>query len=218
MKTDELIQKLSIDFKNPSPSKNWFVRYWSLWSFCIIILCSLTYGASLWVPDLIHIPEGFGDAVFRMELFMWLGIALLASTVAYLSSIPRKSNSFLIPGIYAALSALVISLLIRFDYSNWAEELFRESHLKQGPCGFFIVLTGALATLSIFSLMRRAAAPTEQKKTATWASLSLGAFSALLMHLVCTHDSSLHIFVWHILPMTFIVISARLFSKKLLYW
>ena len=106
MKTEELIKQLSGDLKNPSESKHWFTRYWSIWTLCALILTGITYGVSLLVPEEVHLPEDLGTSIFRMEVFMWLGIALLASTIAYLSSIPRKSNSFLIPGVYAAMIAL----------------------------------------------------------------------------------------------------------------
>lgn len=217
MKTEDLIQTLSSDLKNPSESKHWFARYWSIWFLCAIILTAITFGAHLIAPDEVHLPENLGTSILRMEAFMWLGIAVLAATIAYLSSIPRKSNSFLIPGVYAAMAALSISLITRLDLSGFLQSAIFEMQLWRGPCGFFIALTGAAATVTMYSTIRRAA-PTQMQKTATWSALSIGAFSAMLMHLVCTHDSSTHVILWHVLPMTLMIILARFSSKKLLRW
>lgn len=217
MKTNDLIKTLSGDLKNPSESKNWFARYWSIWALCAIVLTSITYGVSLLAPEEVHLPENLGTSIFRMEVFMWFGIAILASTIAYLSSIPRKSNSFLIPGVYAAMAALTVSLITRLDFSGLVQNVSFEMQLWRGPCGFFIALTGAAATVTMYSAIRRAA-PTQLEKTATWSALSIGAFSAMLMHMVCTHDTSTHVLLWHVLPMTMIVILARFSSKKLLRW
>lgn len=217
MTTEDLIQKLSGDLKNPSESKHWFARYWSVWVLCIIILTAITYAVSLLAPEEVHVPENLGSSIFRMEVFMWFGIAVLASTVAYLSSIPRKSNSFLIPGVYAAMAALIISLITRLNFAAFLQDFNFEMQLWRGPCGFFIAITGTVATLTMYSVMRRAA-PTQLQKTATWSALSIGAFAAMLMHTVCTHDSSTHVFLWHILPMTMMIILARFSSKKLLHW
>ena len=217
MKTEDLILTLSGDLKNPSESKHWFLRYWSTWTLCAVILTTITYGISLLAPEEVHLPENLGTSIFRMEVIMWLGIAILASTIAYLSSIPRKLNSFLIPVAYTAITVLTVSLLTRLNFTNISQQFIFEMQFWRGPCGFFIALTGALSTVAL-SLTLRRAAPLNLQKTATWTALSIGTFDAMLMHTVCTHHNSSHIILWHISPLILMIVLARFSSKKLLRW
>ena len=218
MKTNDLITELCGDLKNPSESKNWFVRYWSIWTLFAFILTALTYGISVLTPQEAHLPDNLGSPVFKMEVLIWLGIAILASTVAYLSSVPHKTNVFIIPGAYVAMAALAASVAIRFDYSHMVQDFGAELYIGRAGCGMFIATSAAISTWALFAVMRRAAAPLHVQKTATWAALSLGAFSAMLMHTVCIHVSSAHVILWHALPMSLVILWARFSSKTLLRW
>jgi hypothetical protein len=215
--TDDLILKLSNDLKNPSESKHWFVRYWSTWTLCTALLIIMTYIASILAPAEVHPPENFGSSIFRIEVFTWLGIAILASVIAYLSSIPNKLKSFLIPTAYISIAALTVSLLARLNFANLAQEFKFEMQLWRGPCGFFIAIGGVVSALTVFSITRRAA-PLSPQKTAFWTSLSLGAFAASLMHMVCTHSTSLHVIMWHVVPLFCIITLAHFYAEKLLRW
>ena len=217
-KTNDLITKLCGDLKNPSESKNWFVRYWSIWAVFTLVLAALTYGITVLVPQEAHLPHDLGSPIFKMEVLTWFSIAVLASIIAYLSSVPQKKNGFIIPGAYLALTILTASIAIRFDYAHIAQDFVAELHFWRAGCGMFIAVSAATSTWALFTVMRRAAAPLHVQKTATWAALSLGAFSAMLMHMVCVHVSSAHVILWHALPMALVILWARFSSKTLLRW
>ncbi len=218
LKTENLISRLCGDLKNPSASKNWFAQYWSIWTLFALILTALTYGISVLVPEEAHLPENLGTSVFKIEVLMWFGVAILSSIIAYLSSVPQKSKGLLIPMAFTALTALIASLFFRFNYAHTVQDFAIEVNLHRAGCGMFIAASAAISTWTLFYVMRRAAAPLHVQTTATWAALSLGAFSAMLMHTVCVHVSAAHIILWHALPMTLTVVLARFTSKTLLRW
>ena len=216
MKTEDLITSLSGDLAAPSTSRNWFSQFWFSWISCFCLFSILTYLAAAFLPEEIHLPMDLKNPSFWLRNAFWFAFSVLSALIAYQSSIPGKLKPVVTKlGIAAGVAALGI-LFTESAPWQFLDEL-QALNIKQGPCGLFILLTSLSASMWIFYILRRAA-PTQLGFTGAWTAASIGSLSSFFMNLVCTHESSQHVFVWHLLPVFLLIAMGMQLGKSFLRW
>jgi hypothetical protein len=214
---DSFISKLVDDLETPSPSQNWFAHYWGSWTGCILLMGGLTMWAAAIVPKDIHLPENLTGVSFWLETACWFALALISGVIGYLSAQPaRKTSGFLILN-YGIAIVLGISLVLRETPSTFASEFTNELHWHRGPCGMFILASGAVASLWMFTVLKRAA-PTRLSFTGLWVAVSVGSAMSMLMHLVCTRETTAHAIIWHIAPLMVLSMVGMAASRRSFRW
>ncbi len=215
--TDLLILELAREAGSVGEARNWPSNYWFSWIGCLSLMALLTYLAAALLPAYIHLPTNLKSVGFWLDAGMWFVLAALGARIAYLSSMPGFSKPALERAAVILFGILMASLVFRSTPSAYAEGLQEELHWLRGPCGFFILVTGALSASWMFFVIRRAA-PLELQKTTAWAAVSTGALGSMFMHLVCTHEDPVHVFLWHVVPLFLLIGVFASFGKKVLHW
>jgi hypothetical protein len=217
MKTENLIENLSLDLKTPSESRDWFVSYWMSWVACAAVMALVTWFASWLLPAHIHLPLDMHRVSFWIETASWFGISFVSGFAAYSSSIPGRAKPTYTRLAYVFSFLLMVSYLIQSTPEAFAVQVANEAHLLQGPCGVFIALTGLASGAWMLSRVKRAA-PVDLAFTATWTATSVGAMAAMFMHLVCSHENPAHLLIWHVFPLVLLILIASAISQRVLRW
>lgn len=215
--TSRLIHHLASHLNEPSESINWNTNYWFSWLSCISVMAILTYLAAAFLPNDIHLPQNLKSVSFWAESALWLSLGFLAAKVTSSYARPNVFNRWspkLAIGVFAALIATIGFNVIP---SAFASEVRTELHWMQGPCGFFIVFTGLVSALWMFYVVKKAA-PVDLMKTSIWAAISVGSLGSFFMHLVCTHESAVHTFLWHVSPLFLLTFLCFGIGQKALRW
>ena len=216
--TEHLIDRLTADFSRAKTFPEPFGILWAAWTLGVFVLACLTVVSVHYLPAYLHLPTDLGRFWFWFENVLWLSIGLLSATVAYRSMTPGQASSRLANITYGLLCVLLFSILLRWRPSAFAGELDGEMHWLQGPCGFFIFLVGILCSVGLFMVIRWRGAPVRLRWTSAWAAMSMGAIGATLMHLVCLHESSMHLILWHFAPAVLLSLISFGFGRFLLRW
>ena len=214
---EHTLSSLVSGLDRPSPSKNWFTLYWFSWLSCLSVMSLLTYLAAAVFPADIHLPQELRNYAFWGEAALWFSLALCSAVISFLSGYPNRSFQKSLKLIYVLASVLAAWLLFQESPRAIASDFMTEVELHRGPCGFFILFTGLFSTLGLFLILRKAA-PTQLSLTALWTALSVGSLSSMFMHLVCTHESTAHVLLWHVTPILMLMALATFVSPRLLRW
>ena len=219
--TQDLVLELSRDLQHPSESQNWSTQYWFSWISCCSMMALLTYIAAAVLPTYIHFPTHWQNFSFWLDTVLWFLIAFFSAQVAYQSSVPGAATLWLQLWLQRAMgfvfALVLISVAFRSSPSAMAAEFPEELSILRGPCGMFIFVTGLVAASWMHYVMKRAA-PIDLRKTSVWGAISVGALGSMFMHLVCTHENSLHVFVWHVAPLFLLMAVAATFGQRMLRW
>lgn len=215
--TSSLIHQLASRLGEPSESLNWNANYWFSWMSCVFVMAILTYLAAAFFPGDIHLPQNLKNASYWIESSLWLSLAFLAalltSSFSRLGALSRWK-----PRLAAfVMLALVTTILVNISPNAFASQIYEELHWLQGPCGFFILITGFVSALWMFYIVKKGA-PVNLVKTSAWASVSVGALGSFFMHLVCTHENSAHTFIWHVAPLFLLTLMCVGVGQKALRW
>ena len=215
--TPQLIHDLAADLSEPSESLNWKANFWFSWAGCISVMAIMTYLAAAFLPKDIHLPQDLKNAAYWIELTLWLILGLSAAFMTSSFARPRTLNGWSPRFAWVVLAMLLSTILLNITPSAFASQMSEELHWKQGPCGFFILFTGLVSSLWMFYIIKKAA-PVDLIKTSTWAAISVGALGSFFMHLVCTHENSVHTFLWHVSPLFLLAFIAAWIGPKALRW
>jgi len=212
--TGSLIDSLVKDLPNPSESKNWRGRYWKNWSVAFLVIGGITLAAALQLPDFIRLPGEFTPG-FLLRSGLWLGVFLICAHISYLWSVPL--SNLRLP-FYAA-ATLGIGLIGATWGMASPEGIFaewsRELHFGQGPCGFFIALTGGVSGILLLRAMKRGVTGSAQA-AGFWTLAAGGCLSSFFMNLVCRHENPSHVLIWHTIPIATLTIIGLVIANKVL--
>lgn len=214
---NSLIEKLSQDLKHPGESYGWRKLYWTKWSLFFVFTGLLTYLSSVYFPDDIHLPGNLLNFHFWMEVFFWCMLAFASSTLTYLSSLPGEPTNGLRRFCILLIIMLTLATALHSSFTSLYLDFLTEMSVSQGPCGLFIFILGALGAMSLIPTIKKAA-PTNLALTGASLALSTGSATTMFMHLFCRHETMSHIFIWHFVPLFFVITIAWKFSSKLLRW
>lgn len=213
MKEDMLIKNLSQDLKPFEPAEK-LSGYFLKWSgFTLIILMLSWWILPLRADWMLKVAQPF----FHLENILWLALTLISAAALYYSTFPQEQKSLLRRVMYLTLGALLTMVLVRAEYSTLAEDLPGELSLWKGRCGIIITIVGIMhaTMLGIWASYR---APRSGALTGMLSALSASALGCLLMQFVCFHSHSLHLVLWHFLPLAGISFAGQFLGRRWLKW
>lgn len=95
--------------------------------------------------------------------------------------------------------------------------IFHTITLCQFSCAWHILMFSAPPGIAIFLIIRKGA-PIQCKFTGSIAILSVTALGYLCMRLVESNDNTLHLVIWHVLPIVIMCMVGMIAGKYLLRW
>ena len=217
MKTSDVIQTLSNDLKNNKPDNPVSVqKYLLFWLSSAIVLIIAAIYVLPWRDDL-------NDRLQQFEFWglasLWAASAIIPAIIAYLSIFPARLDSYrLLKKIAFVPFAMIIAYAIyEFPTQNLSHAWYRERHFYNGGCGAVIFAVGLIHALFLGAWLRRGAS-THPIQTGALAAFSTGAFTSAIVLFACPNENSIHVFLWHVLPLLGLTVLGSVLSRKLLRW
>lgn len=213
LNTDNLIKKMAGQGAMPA-GYLWRNVFYASWLFCCMTVVFLLL---LVVPIRANLSYLiFHAPYFWTETFLSSFLCLILLYLTYLSALPgRLKNNFYWPAVALAVS-LIAAILYRFNFVEARTELSQLGFFLP-RCGLIILPIGFVTALAMFFVLRKAA-PTRLKTTSALMALTAGTFNICLMQMICKYDSSVHLLVWHILPVALLSVIMIPVGQRLLRW
>jgi hypothetical protein len=218
VKTSTLIHELAQDLWRPSETKKWPAQFWISWGAWFVLYGIATYFCSLMWPQIAHLQtQLLSNASFEIVVGLWLLASLAFAHATYESAFPIWSGRSTKKIALALMAALVLWAFASWSPSQFQSELAGELRADRGSCGRFVMIMGVFSTAWMFFVMRRAA-PTKLLQAGAWAAASSASVGLLYMHLVCPYENTLHLLIWHFLPLAGLSFAGSITAKKALAW
>lgn len=212
-KTNPTIQNLANDLTpwSPMDSVIKFGVKWFAVSFMIFGLCAYFMP---WRTDLSHLSSYIFR--FHTENILWILAAVFSALALYESAFPQPSEKK-----YGPISIALICILFIFSFigpnHELAEQWMPEMSLWRGRCGFIITAFAVLET-PFLAFWAKRGAPYNSGHPGLWAAMTSASLGCLLMQVICEHHNSLHLLLWHFLPLTMVCGAGYAVTKKFLRW
>jgi hypothetical protein len=216
-KTENLIQSLTEDLRNPSPTSGWTPRYWLSWLTWLGFYAAATFLCTVIWPDLAYFHPELVNASFVIQFVLWLGAAVASAAATYQSSFPVWKSISAKPIALGIFSILLVLIFFGWSPSGAGSEFANEMVANRGSCGRFMLIMGFFSTAWMMQVIRRAA-PAKLFETGAWAAATSGAVGALCMRFVCPYENPAHILVWHLTPILALSLLGAIVGKKALRW
>lgn len=213
MKETDLIKNLSSELK-PFKMAEDLSTFLVKWSGCTLVIMIIAYFS---LPARADIMTEMETLRFHLENFFWFVASLSSGIAFYFSAFPeRMKNSLWIPAVFS-LVALLLIIFSGIRTETLTEEFHGEFSLWRGRCGF--IITGiSLIHAGFLGNWARRAAPRNGGLTGCWAALSASAMGCLFMQIVCTHQNTVHLLLWHFLPLTVMCFAGQRIGRTLFRW
>lgn len=212
--TRDLIDRLSADLSSPGEAhglKRRLALGWAGFALGFGVLMAVL--AVTW-PEHALLLQNVGSQDFVGRAALWLALFLLAAKLAYRSVVPLTSARRLHVAFAVVAAALFVATwAMRVEGPIWTE-LARELDPERGPCGLFIGLTGATAGFGIFTILRAGLAG-RPAVTGIWSGLAAGALGSFFMNLLCRHETTAHVMLWHFLPIALVAVAIGILARNL---
>ncbi len=182
------------------------------WAALSFLVFGIAYAFFPLNPNLSVIAK---EPIFHLEILLWLALSLSSGLALYDYSFPDNRRQ-----LYGYLSVYLFStlLLLSFYHSGFAislQDANEEMSLWKGRCGFIIFFLALIENFGMLWWAKRGASSTP-RTAALWAALSSSALACLLMQIVCLHNTTFHLLIWHFIPLSlFCYLAQRIFAKKL---
>lgn len=211
MRTSELISNLSCELKPQRvlPSDLKFIFFSLIFVFAALLCAILAY------PLRRDFTIEVNKISFYLETGAMLLIACSSALVSYRSSLGGAHTKRQLAFVTICIFFLVFEIILRSSSPDTKAEFFGELQIERGECTLHITEIAVFLSLIVFLLSKKLA-PIKIHTTAAAASLS-GIFSAaFLIQFSCYHANSIHILLWHILPMSILTLVGTLAGAKFL--
>jgi hypothetical protein len=212
-KTDAIIQALALDLE---PFNPWSARSGWMVSLIVFLFVSLIFAAVMPLRD--GIRNHVYNFQFALESLSWFGMALSGMFAFVRSSLPGRKLGWETKVVAFFAFLLVASVSLRFAPDHLTEQALTEMDWFRGRCGPIIFITGLICAFGLGVVANKKMAPTEPGKTALWIGIASGALGSFLMQFVCGYENTLHILIWHILPMAILCGLSSLIGQRVLRW
>jgi hypothetical protein len=213
MKEHLLIKNLTEDLKpfRPADTLGTYFLKWSGFTTIILLL-------SWWILPLRgDWSVKLSQPVFHLENLLWLGLTFSSAISFFYSTFPEGKPTPLRRTNYVLLTALFGLVLLRFTPATLGNDIHYEMDLWVGRCGFIIMIVGILHAAMLTTWAAKTA-PRSGAMSGFWAALSASALGCFLMQLVCFHNSSVHLMLWHFLPLTLLCLVSSAIGRRWLKW
>lgn len=179
-------------FKPIEPFSIFFLK------FLVVAFGFLALGSFL-LPFRPDISSKVIAPLYIADTFLWIALTLSSIHSLYLSAFPQKPYSRL--WLYPAISFSIL-LLLTFSKLNYNE--FEGFHLEfdlyRGRCGIIILTFSSLLSL-VLGIWIKKTAPRNPGEPGLWAAVTSASLGCFLMQGICLYDNSLHLLVWHFVPL-----------------
>ena len=187
-------------------------RFLSKWLAAAFVLALITF---------ILLPFNdlkFTVPLYHLETVLWFALSLISGVALYYSSFPEKAPAW---PKYCFVSFFSILVGLTFNHASITPHLLQEAALEmdlwRGRCGFLIGLLSMGFTTYLFRWSRQGA-PRSPRVAGLWAAFSAASLGCFLMQPVCLHDSSMHLLIWHFLPVMGISLIGAETARFILKW
>ena len=182
-----------------------------------LILSALFFGLNaLWMPWRLDFHAVVIDSAYLLENVLWLAVTCTGAFALYESSFPQNDTK-----IYKRLSIVLITLLMVLAFKNhsasFSEQWHPEMSWWRGRCGIIISLFAVLETPFLVAWAKRGA-PRSAGLSGIYAALTSASLGCLLMQIICDHHNSLHLILWHFIPLALTCLGGYFTAKKFLHW
>jgi hypothetical protein len=182
-----------------------------------LILSAVFFGINAsWMPWRLDFHQVATDSAFMLENCLWLTLLLTSAFALYESAFPQNETKK-----FSVLSLITFIVLIILSFKNhqasFAEQWIPEMDLWRGRCGFIISFFAVLETPFLVMWAKRGA-PKSAGMAGAYAALSSASLGCLLMQVICDHHNSLHLILWHFIPLALMSFAGFLIAKKVLRW
>ncbi len=213
MKTNDLIKDLAQKL-DPAHDVHFYRTTLLVWLTGTLGLVGLFF---FLIPFRGDVEHCLTSPSFNIEVLLSFSLFLVATYVAYHSSVPSLLNQWEQWAGAILLAMLVVVTITKISFQDLPSEFWGEMDLFRGRCGPILLILAALECTMGLALARRAA-PVRPALTGAWVAVSAGALGLLATQLICDHENFLHLVVWHGLPFGLIVGAGILAGRKLLKW
>ncbi|MBA2404779.1 MAG: DUF1109 family protein [Bdellovibrionales bacterium] len=214
MKEDTLIKNFSTELKpfRTSDSLPVFLLKWCGYIGMILII------AFLLLPAREDFNLKLESLSYHLANVLWLVASLTSGIAFYFSSFPQKMNKAIWMPVVFSLAVLLLLVITNLNSpTDFSVELSHEMSLWRGRCGI-IILTIATIHAAFLGRWARNMAPRNSAMTGMWSALSASSMGCLFMQVVCTHENSLHLLIWHFLPLVAICFAGHKLGQRYLRW
>lgn len=213
MKESQLIQNLSKDLK-PFQSAEKLTSYLLKWTGYTFVVLILSY---LLLPVRHDITTQLETIRYHIENVLWFVASMTSGIAFYYSCFPQKMKSTIwLPSLFS-IALLFLIVLSGLDTQHMGHEFQNEMSLWRGRCGFITFLVSVIHSGFLGNWAHKAA-PRDSAQAGFWAALSGSSMGCLFMQVVCVHHNTLHLMLWHFLPLAVICFLGQWLGKNLLRW
>jgi hypothetical protein len=213
MKEGQLIQNLSQNLKpfKSADNLNTYLLKWMGYSLVILILAYFS------LPIRHDFMTEIETIRYNVENILWFFASLSSGVAFYFSCFPQKMKSTLWIPATLSITLLFLIILTGINPQNMHQEFEQEMSLWRGRCGFITFFVSMIHS-GFLGHWASKAAPRDAGEAGFWAALSGSAMGCLFMQFVCAHHNTLHLMLWHFMPLVVICYLGQRLGKSLLRW
>jgi hypothetical protein len=181
------------------------------WIFFSSLILVVSY---YFIPTRADLGFILKDFQYQLENILWLSLSLTATIGLYQNFSPEGSGKDTL-----TLAAFILGLLLfsALSHEGSHESLATEMELWRGGCGF-IIMGFAVIHGIILLFFSKSGAPASPALSGIWSALAASSLACLVMQILCAQDSSLHLMLWHFLPLSAGSFLSSMAAKKVLKW
>jgi hypothetical protein len=213
VKTNELIQELSRESTpfSPADGDSAYLLKWT---------AAAAGAMAVWfiiLPTRQDLIEQLSSPRFLIESATWLAFSVSTGFVAARSRLPGARTQTLEKISLAIGALLILEMVTRSSGLTLHQEFDGEMSWWRGRCGPLIIAMAMSWSGGLFYWMRKGAV-LNPAKSGTWAAISAGSLSAFAMQLICAHENTVHLLIWHVLPTALLGLAGFAIGRRVLRW
>lgn len=210
MKTiDDLVSE-----HGPIQTMERFPVYLLKWAALSFLILGVSYSLLPLNPKL---PTISSDFIFQVETTLWFLVSICSGIALYFNSFPDNRVEYFGHASVFMLSMLFALTFYHNGYQITLLEAAGELSFFRGRCGFIITFLAAIHSAALVWWAKKGA-PSSPNFSAFWAAVSASSLACLLMQVVCLHDNSLHLLIWHFFPLGTICFVIQKYVGRKLHW
>lgn len=184
------------------------------WAVLSLLVLGVSYAILPLNPEL---PTLSSESIFHLETTLWFLLSLFSGIALYFNSFPDNRLEYFGHASIFIFSMLFALTFYHNDFKITLLEATGELSFFKGRCGFIITF---LATIHSAALVwwAKKGAPASPNFSAFWAAVSASSLGCLLMQVVCLHDNSLHLLIWHFFPLSMMCFVIQKYVGRKLHW
>jgi hypothetical protein len=213
MKTNELIEQLASQneaFASADRDLAYLTKWFAAAAGAMIVWFVI-------LPARQDLVDQLQSPRFLIESATWLALAVASGCVAARARLPGAPTKTLERVTAVIGLILLFEILLQPGHSTLSEEFRGELSWWRGRCGPLILAMALSWSGGLFYWMRQGAV-LNARRSGVWAAISAGALSAFAMQMICAHENTIHLLIWHVLPTALLGAAGYVMGRRLLRW